>query len=752
MKTISKISLNRSAIIFAFVMVIACAIGMPMDSYAEETITKTVDVDPGESKEKNVGTGFGDLSDDVYELKIELTSQREILDSGIDEQAGNGVIWSQDGDVTKYKIGGVTPNERFWVVIWAELKPDGSGSNGGNGSGGEGGKLVRWMSVSDLDADADTDNDSSANPRVPSESDYEDYAEYPGYQAPSTVPGLVIGVNDDHDEFLSDSEEWGRDMTNTTANLDKEGTHYDGQSVGLAQIKVKVGVKRAPGTLSFSVPSSVRLFEGEQPTSGNKGKEFIGDRQITTAGEHVYIFYLEGISNVSAPDQLVVTYTPEDGDGEAVDTITVLPMRMDIDVDSNNDGTIDEDDDLIEAKPTLPGMAISIPDNLDDSSEGKLGILRGFYSQSITSLLDDSELSPVVRLKRLPGSVGHVRVWKKLSDGEPVLMLDTMDEENYPGSATDNDGEENSLFDLLGEASDQEILITGMSGGKVLLGLEIMLNDTRIAMDVVQVYSPNVQVTIEPLVADSENYDHIANEYVEILAGGIDKNMCKAKVVIKFEPALPAFVNINLTLTDGGEGYQPKEANSTWWPKNRVRAELVTAGHPAYKAGESVNPITVNTNTNIEAILKSSNLLETVNVVVDIPSLNYNKSFPVRFVQGEFIINVGSDAMPVQQWHPVSITRQWNGQAITGHKSIVVITGVEFKDGSSVSAHKEDGSFDFLKQYVWIGENGNHNDRKYHELTTDGDGVINTQINVRNSNVLNVQFAVSDLEMAEALD
>ncbi|MDY0167685.1 MAG: hypothetical protein RBS80_14150 [Thermoguttaceae bacterium] len=259
-----------------------------------------VNVDPGKTRDTNVGCGFNHLGNDIYELKIELTSKYEIIDARIEDQADDGVVWDWERDekdniidIRKFRVVGVDPNKRFWVVIWAKLAPPGEGP----------GIMERWMSVSDLDADADTDNNSTVCPRIPSESDAEDFAEYPGYQAPPTVPGLVIGVNDDHDEFLDGGEllpgpnpDWGYDNANTAADLDKEGTNYGGQSVGLAQIKVTVGVKRAPGKLAFSVPASVRLFEGELPIAGNKGEEFLGERTIDSEGEKTFLFYAEGVS------------------------------------------------------------------------------------------------------------------------------------------------------------------------------------------------------------------------------------------------------------------------------------------------------------------------------------------------------------------------------------------------------------------------------------------------------------------------
>lgn len=58
---------------------------------AERAIT--VNVDPGKTKTQNVGCGFNDLSDAVYELTIEVTSQYTIVETGIDEQAGDSVLW-----------------------------------------------------------------------------------------------------------------------------------------------------------------------------------------------------------------------------------------------------------------------------------------------------------------------------------------------------------------------------------------------------------------------------------------------------------------------------------------------------------------------------------------------------------------------------------------------------------------------------------------------------------------------------------
>lgn len=448
-------------------------------AYADDTKPITVNIIPGTTKATDVGCGFGDLSLDRYELKIQLEPQAQIANSGVDEEASDGTLWAQDGDVTKYKMAGVTPNNRFWVVIWAKLK----------GAGGQ--EQTYWMSVSDVDVDADTDNNATDNPRTPSERSFEDFEEYPGYQSPATVPGLVLGVNDDHDEFLDQDpppETWGRDYDDTEADLEKEGKNYGDQSIGLAQIKVKVGVKRAPGQLTFSVPSSVQLFEGEQPVPEKKGKTFEGDRSIDSPGKKTFIFYAEGTRPENDCTELEVTYTPQDGQGAAVDTVRILPVRMDIDVDSDNSGTLDGNDeaeDLLDAKPGEPGMLVWVADNPNDRTAAESGLLHGLDSGQVTYLLEDH--NPVITLKKLSGSTADVRVWKCRQYQNPVLMLDTSVEDG----STNRDGEGGSLFDLLGDNCPHWVEITGLSAGEVLLGLELTVNGAKVAMDV-------VRITIEP--------------------------------------------------------------------------------------------------------------------------------------------------------------------------------------------------------------------------------------------------------------
>ncbi len=446
-----------------------------------------VNVDPGETRDTNVGCGFNHLGDSVYELKIELYSNKyEIVDACIEEQAGDGVLWDWERDeedkiidIRKFHVAGVDPNKRFWVVIWAKLAPPGEGE----------GIMERWMSVSDLDADADTDNNSAVCPRTPSGSDPEDFAEYPGYQSPPTVPGLVIGVNDDHDEFLPGATPWGRDLDNTTADLTKEGKNYGGWSVGLAQIKVKVGVKRAPGSLAFTVPSSVRLFEGELPVGVNKGAAFLGNRTINSAGEQTFVFYAEGTAPYQEPQQLVTSYDPEGpGQGKAEDIVTVLPVRMGIDVDSDNNGTVSYSDDLIEAKPGEIGM---IAPMTADPANGKPGKLRGLLSTNVAYLLDNVQTNPVVRLGKISGTTGHVCVWKVRAGQTPVLMLNTSQ-----SSSTTTDGDGHTLFQLLGDATDHDILITGVTPGEVMLGLQLTVNGVKVAMDVVRVTVVDFMINI----------------------------------------------------------------------------------------------------------------------------------------------------------------------------------------------------------------------------------------------------------------
>ncbi len=284
--------------------------------------------------------------------------------------------------------------------------------------------------------------------------------------------------------------------------------------MGLAQIRVKVGVKRAPGSLAFTVPSSVRLFEGELPVGANKGAAFLGKRTIDSAGEYTFVFYAEGKAPYQEPQQLVTSYDPEGpGEGKAQDIVTVLPVRMGIDVDSDNNGTVSSSDDLIEAKPGEIGM---IAPMTADPANGKPGKLRGLFSTNVAYLLDNVQTNPVVRLGRISGTTGHVCVWKVRAGQTPALMLNTSQ-----SSSTTTDGDGHTLFQLLGDAADHDILITGVAPGEVMLGLQLTVNGVKVAMDVVRVTVLAIDLDID---SDNNNgYDPPARtpyeEEIEDISG-----------------------------------------------------------------------------------------------------------------------------------------------------------------------------------------------------------------------------------------
>ncbi|MCD4825517.1 MAG: hypothetical protein K8S55_13045 [Phycisphaerae bacterium] len=390
-------------------------------------------------------------------------------------------LWDEPDKIQVQTVTPLDTAARARLRVEGNLRPPGSG-----------GSLPHWsVKIEEIDIDADTDNDSTANPRIPSESEAEDLAEHPSLDTPDTLPGLVLGVNNDHDEFLPGNNPWGRDFSNNTADLDKEGTNYDNQSVGLAQIKVKIKTDRT-GTLKVEVPAQyydgygcIKLFEGELPTPGNKGAAFLGDREITTPCDKTFIFYVEGLCVEIRTFDLTARFVPTEGQIVSTDVLSVTTMLVDIDIDSNNSGGIDgdssNDEDKNEVKPGKMGMFVEVVDDPDDLSKAKPGVIRGFDSHCITTLIDDH--NPEITLKKLPGSYGDIRVWKVREGLPPVLMLDTAEGD---GSTT-TDGEGHPLWGWVGSATDSDILITATSDGKVFLGLELTVNGAKVTMDVVKI-------------------------------------------------------------------------------------------------------------------------------------------------------------------------------------------------------------------------------------------------------------------------
>ena len=233
----------------------------------------------------------------------------------------------------------------------------------------------------------------------------------------------------------------------------------------------------------------------------------MGDREIKDVGEKTFTFYAEGKSAATQPASLKVTYTPTDGSGSAVDTLLALPVKMGIDVDSDNSGTIDAADDILEARPGEIGMAV--PVNNDSSTDiqktgteyknAKAGILRKI-GKSVGDLVKDH--TSVVTLKKLDGSTGDVRVWKIRTGQDPVLMLDTA---TATGGATTNDGDGHPLFDIIAQDSDTNILVAASKPGEVLLGFQLTVNGAKVGIDVVRVQG------IVDLDVDSDNKNGLAD-------------------------------------------------------------------------------------------------------------------------------------------------------------------------------------------------------------------------------------------------
>ncbi|MCX5647487.1 MAG: hypothetical protein NTX40_00070, partial [Planctomycetota bacterium] len=151
-----------------------------------------------------------------------------------------------------------------------------------------------------------------------------------------------------------------------------------------------------------------------------------------------------------------------------------------------------------------PGMVVSLTEDPEEPPEGDPnGVLRGLYSMTISDVLDPHD--PEVTLKKVSGE-GDVQVWKVREGEDPVLMLDTSEEES-----TTEDGDGNSLWDLLKDCSDHDVIITGVEAGEVQLGLELTVKGatkTKVAMDVVRITVLEMEST-EWLVTHDPEFEHL---------------------------------------------------------------------------------------------------------------------------------------------------------------------------------------------------------------------------------------------------
>lgn len=287
-------------------------------------------VNPGESKEKNVGCGFPLIEINGTILEINLHSTKGYITKS------ERVECNADNEWRKFKVGGVEfqskwrceklpedeqlpgnpdwrvdPHESFWVIIRAKVDA---------AAGGKGADPWRYMSVSDVDLDGDTDNDNTAAHRPPSQSDAEDLKEYPTGPSDNTI-GLLVPLNDDNDVS------WD--------NRDNE-KQMDLNDDELLNLKLNINPKRDGHT---SYISALWCYDVNKVERGDQNF----DHSVTANSFPEKSLYIETMYNDESGtlDEMRVYFEPDAPKDayEPQDRMRYLLIGTDIDVDSNNSGT-----------------------------------------------------------------------------------------------------------------------------------------------------------------------------------------------------------------------------------------------------------------------------------------------------------------------------------------------------------------------------------------------------------------------------
>lgn len=283
----------------------------------------------GSSLSDPIGVGFGHW-EGAEPLKIILSA--EPCDIATAEMfAPEAVIWratdSSKPDPWIFETAAIMPDEAFAVQFAGTLD---CGAAGGKKGDGEVPPPPEWaVAVPDVDIDADG---------VPDETEF---------AAPTSAPNAPVGL---------------------------------GLVVGQSNpVTITLHPKRA-GVLKLSSTTNgvVEVFEA---AAWPAGQPLALPHEIAADATQTLSFVVRG--KAEGETMLVARFVPgkkggAGGDTDAVDklTVKVAPLFVDLDVDSNNNGTIADNDDPIEDDASLPGKVILV-NRLDYTGEGIPGYANG---------------------------------------------------------------------------------------------------------------------------------------------------------------------------------------------------------------------------------------------------------------------------------------------------------------------------------------------------------------------------------------
>jgi len=466
-----------------------------------------VNIDPGESKEKNVGCGFPLIEINGTILEINLSSSKGPI------KKSERVECNPDNEWRKFKVGGVEfqskwrceklpedeqlpgnpdwrvdPHESFWVIIRAKVDA---------AAGGKGTDPWRYMSVSDVDLDGDTDNNSATAHRPPSEIDSEDLKEYPTGLSDDTI-GMIVPLNDDNDVSWA-TRDCKKSMDRTVDD-------------DIMDMKLKIGAKRDGAFCMYNETSYFYRYDDAGVEDGDPGFN-----KRVTAGDFWKWIHVEPTLSMDtgAVGHVNAFFTPDapKGSDESRDKVRFLLVGVDIDVNSDNSGganpieatnDYNSGEDFYENHPASEltyhpefknGMLVAVNDDSDDTDADVDNGWNGTYwsgpeSQIVVSGEDDlrplvlraiklgandtdarrkgmNALNPRVFIKQI-GGTGKLRVFT--TGASPQVAWDNTSigiQYKMPDDTT--------LWDALKGNSDVNLQVEGLKSGEVILEVCLQL-------------------------------------------------------------------------------------------------------------------------------------------------------------------------------------------------------------------------------------------------------------------------------------
>jgi PKD repeat protein len=307
--------------------------------------------------------------------------------------------------------------------------------------------------VIDLDLDTDSDNNDGFGPpsRDPIlEDTIEDY---------STLPGKVVGVNDDDSDAdgipdFADGFDW--DGWSWTAAQQKDDTSVNDRFVQLileapqpidlsvARLRISYNASDPAGVTKSGTPAvwqpaggSLRIWKKDANQARNKkaANAFFSPGDYVPSGVYkgselglsgstrIVTLYVEGIKkSTTLADQQIKVEVDPDGSGTAVymalDAVRCTVLKVDLDVDSNMDGNPDNDD---AQEMDMRGIIIDVNNDSDatgDAIDNQNGTIDG--------AADKAELTPLWLRKVVALPTGW-KVKLKVSDRSKLRIFDDTD-------------------------------------------------------------------------------------------------------------------------------------------------------------------------------------------------------------------------------------------------------------------------------------------------------------------------------------